>query len=421
MAVGIGGGGFLGIALEQLATPVQAALATAGAGGTIAAGTYRYMVVAINANGSTMPSNEQTIVTTGATSTVTVTWAAVPGATGYRLYKTAAGGATNTELLYKTVGMVVSDIDTAPGAPAGALPTSNTATTPNVYAVPTKAFRIKSESLSYKQATQWRRTIGLSVDNQGAIPGNVNTEGDISMEAMHDVMPYFHTCSRASVVKTGAGPYTYTVTPTADATAKKTMSITIVRNGVVFGYTGCVVGSYNYTIDNGAVAVTWSIKGSDETTQTTFVPTFVDTPVFGAGQYEFQIATPTVVRDVSAFTFSVDDGAEPQFRFNNTGRGAEFMKFGERSVSASVTRDFHNRTDYDAFKALTGQSFQMMCAVGPHSITLTAPSIIKESYELGLSGQGDLITAAISYQMTFDNATSRAYQVVIVTTENFVP
>src|SRR3954462_9218480 len=421
MAVGIGGGGFIGIGLEHLANAGQAALSTNAAGGTIAAGTYKYVVTAINALGQTMASNEQTIVTTGSTSTVTVTWAAVPGATGYKLYKTAAGGATGTELLYKTVAVVTTDIDTAPGAPSGALPTSNTAITPNTYAAPTKFFRIRSEGLGFKQATQWRRTIGLSGDNQGAIAGNVNTEGDISMEAMHDVCPYFHLVSRASVVKTGAGPYVYTITPTPDATARKTMSITIVRNGVIFGYTGCVVGSYNYTIDSGAVVVTWSIKGSDETTQTLPVPTFVDTPVFGAGMYEFQIPTPTVSTDISAFTFSVDDSAEPQFRFKNTGRGAQFMKFGERNVTCALTRDFQDRTDYDAWKALTGQTFQMTCAAGGNSIVLTAPSMIKDTYELGLSAQGDLITASINYQMAYDNATARAYQVVITTTENFVP
>jgi hypothetical protein len=421
MAVGIGGGGFMGIAFEVLPAPVQSALATAASGGTILAGTYRYIVTAINANGQTGASNEQTITTTGSTSTVTVSWAAVPGATGYKLYKTAAGGAAGTELLYKTVGVVTTDIDTAPGTPTGAFPTANTATTPNTYAAPTKFFRFRSESLAYKQATQWRRTIGLSVDNQGAIPGNVNTEGEISMEAMHDVVPYFHCASRATVAKTGSGPYTYTCTPNPAATAQKTLSITIVRNGVVFGYTGCVVSSFNYTIDNGAVVVSWSIKGSDETSQTLPVPTFVDTPVFGAGQYEFQIPTPTVSLDISAFTFSVDDGADPQFRFKNTGRGAQFMKFGERNVTMTLTRDFETRTDYDAFKALTGQTFSMVCAAAGSSITLTAPSIIKDTYELGLSGQGDLITANISYQMVYDNTTARAYQIIIVTTENFVP
>lgn len=421
MAVGIGGGGFMGIAFEVLPAPVQSALATAATGGTILAGTYRYIVTAINANGQTGPSNEQIITTTGSTSTVTVSWPAVPGATGYKLYKTAAGGATLTELLYKTVGVVTTDIDTTPGTPAGALPISNTATTPNTYAAPTKFFRFRTETLGYKQATQWRRTIGLSVDNQGAIPGNVHTEGDISMEAMHDVVPYFHTVSRATVVKTGTGPYTYTCTPNTAATAAKTMSITIVRNGVVFGYTGSVVSGFNYTIDNGAVVVNWTIRGSDEASQTLPTPTFVDTPVFGAGQYEFQLPTPTVVFDTSAFTFTVDDAADPQYRFKNTGRGAQFMKFGQRTVTLSLTRDFETRTDYDAFKALTGQSFQVMAAAAGSSIALTAPSSIKDTYDLGLSGQGDLITAQIAYQLTYDTSTARAYQVVIVTTENFVP
>src|SRR6476659_3132271 len=103
--LGIGAGGLLGVALEVLPPPVQAALSTSASGGTITAGTYRYVLTAINTFGETIASNEQTIVTTGSTSTVTVTWTAVTGATGYKLYKTAAGGGTGTELLYKTVGL----------------------------------------------------------------------------------------------------------------------------------------------------------------------------------------------------------------------------------------------------------------------------------------------------------------------------
>src|SRR6201992_1918191 len=103
MGYGVGAGGDLVIAFEDLNEPVQSALATATTGGTITAGTYKYIVTALNALGETMGSNEQTITTTGSTSTVTVTWATVTGATGYNLYKTASGGATGTELKYKSV------------------------------------------------------------------------------------------------------------------------------------------------------------------------------------------------------------------------------------------------------------------------------------------------------------------------------
>lgn len=414
MVYGIGGGGFAGLALEQLAAPVQAALATATSGGTITAGTYRYVVTAINANGETTASNEQTITTTGSTSTVTVTWAAVAGATGYKLYKTAAGGATGTELLYKTVGAVTSDIDTSPGAPSGAFPTVNTASNSGVYATPNFFFPFLSESLGHQQDTQWRRPIRSNVDNLGGVPGNVHTEGDIELEGLVEALIYFHKASRATLVKSGpvSSLYTYAFTPNASATALNTLSITIIRNGVAFGYTGCVVSSFKYTIDAGQLKATMSLRGSDEADQSVPVPVYAgQAQVFGAGDYNVQIPTATQVFDMDSFEFTVEDNAEPQFRLRSGGqRGAQFMKYGERSVTLSTERDFQTRADYDAYKALTAQSITLQCdKTSGEQVKILMPVSVKDSYELSLSGQGDLIRGNVSYQAVYDQATSKAY------------
>ena len=109
-------------------TPVNAAFATAGAGGTLAAGTYWYRVSAINAYGETLASTETSQVTAGATSTVTVNWVTptAPNAdtavTGYRIY----GRTEGAQLLLAQVGLVNTWIDTGALTPAGALPASNT-------------------------------------------------------------------------------------------------------------------------------------------------------------------------------------------------------------------------------------------------------------------------------------------------------
>lgn len=108
---------------SALAAPVQAAAATATAGGTIAAGTYFYVVTAINARGETLVSNEKSQVTTGAASTVTVNWAQVPGATGYRVYRGTASGAQNR---FYAVGAVGTYTDTEAGSTAGLPPAANT-------------------------------------------------------------------------------------------------------------------------------------------------------------------------------------------------------------------------------------------------------------------------------------------------------
>lgn len=418
MAPGIGAAGIMGIAREVLTAPVQSALATATTGGTITAGTYRYVVTAINANGETGASNEQTIVTTGSTSTVTVSWGAVTGATGYKLYKTAAGGGAGTELLYKTVGLVVSDIDTAPGSPSGAFPAVNTATAAGTYVAPQKFIPFMSESLTSTQATIWRRPIRQSADIIGAVPGNFNVEGDISIEAMEDCVIYFMFGSRLSIAKTGTTNYTYTGTPTANAIPLNTLSITVVRNSIVFGFVGCVVGSYTFTVEDGIMMYNASIIGQDEAVQSAPTPTWPTTVPFGAGQYSIEIPTGTAVLDTDSFEFTVEDNAEAQFRLKTPGRGAQFIKYGERAVTLSVERDFESRTDFDAFKALTSQSITITATkTANNSISLLAPVAIKDTYEVANSGQGDLVRASIAYNGVIDGS-GVAYQITLKTQEN---
>lgn len=82
---------------NMLPAPVQAAATTATTGGTLAAGTYRIRVTAVNDRGETERSNEITRVTTGTTSTITANWANVSGETGYRIYVSPVNGAAGTE------------------------------------------------------------------------------------------------------------------------------------------------------------------------------------------------------------------------------------------------------------------------------------------------------------------------------------
>lgn len=415
---GIGAAGILGVAREVLAPPVQAALATATTGGTITAGTYKYILTAINANGETTQSNEQTIVTTGSTSTVTVTWGAVTGATGYKLYKTAAGGATGTELLYKTVGLVTSDVDTSPGSPSGAFPTQNTATNPGVYVAPTKFIPFMSETLTSTQATIWRRPIRQSADIIGAVAGNFHVAGDISIEGIEDTSIYFLHGSRMSIVKTGTTNYTYTCTPTANAIPAATLSITVVRNNIVFGFVGCVVSSQTFTQQDGILMHNLTIIGRDEAVQSSPTPTWPTTTPFGAGQYSIEIPTATPVLDTDTFEFTIDDAAEPMFRLKNPSRGAQFVKYGERSLKMTMERDFLDRTDFDAFKALTSQDITIAVSKGiNNSISLNAPVAIKDTYEVQNSGQGDLVRAALTYNGVI-NGSGVSYTLVVKTQEN---
>lgn len=105
--------------------PVQAAPSTATTGGTLTAGTYYYVITALNSGGETTQSNEVSQVTTGATSTITLSWASVAGATGYNIYRGTAAGLENAQF---TVGAVTTYTDTGTAGTAASPPATNSFT-----------------------------------------------------------------------------------------------------------------------------------------------------------------------------------------------------------------------------------------------------------------------------------------------------
>jgi hypothetical protein len=151
-----------------LSAPVQAAATTATSGGTLAAGTYRAKITAVNARGETIASNEISRTTTGSTSTITWSWAAVSGATGYNVYVTNVNGAADSEtFLASTTGTSYVWTGTpAWSSTAAKPPTSNTA----VVSV-TKTF----ETPGYVDGIQFNvyggalcKSVGNSLDHEKA-------------------------------------------------------------------------------------------------------------------------------------------------------------------------------------------------------------------------------------------------------------
>lgn len=123
-------------------------------GGTLAAGTYHYVVTATVPNGETLPSNEVSVTTTGSTSSVTLNWTEPTGngATGYNIYRGPAG-AENVLVAVIVSGTIVSFVDTGTPTTAATVPTSGVTagkpiwvpqtpnpTVPTLYTVPESAF-----------------------------------------------------------------------------------------------------------------------------------------------------------------------------------------------------------------------------------------------------------------------------------------
>lgn len=293
--------------------------------------------------------------------------------------------------------------------------------TPGTYVAPEKFMPLRGESLQHMQDTIFRRVLNNTADIKGAVSGYYHIEGDIDVEILEDCLPYLLYGAHGTLVKTGSTPnFIYTYTPSATATPTSTLSVTVKRNNEIFGYTGCIVGSMEFTVDEGLLVGTFSIVGRDEATQSAPVLDFPDTVPFGPGQYSIQVPTASQVFDVDTFTLQVEDNAEPQYRLGNVNRAAQFVKFGERDITLSMERDFENRTEYDLYKALTSRNITILATKGANnSVQFVTPASIAETYEItGLEGQGDLVRANISYRGVYDAATSKALEMVIKTQED---
>lgn len=119
-------------ASAALAAPASLAATPSTTGGTLATGTYWYVITAVNGYGETTISNRVSAAVTGPTGSVGLTWAAVAGATGYNIYR---GSASGLEKFMASVAAVTAYTDTGAATPDATrgLPTVNTTQSPAAY------------------------------------------------------------------------------------------------------------------------------------------------------------------------------------------------------------------------------------------------------------------------------------------------
>jgi len=115
----------------------------------------------------------------------------------------------------------------------------------------------------------------------------------------------------------------------------------------------------------------------------------------------------------------LDDSGEAVFRLGSL--AAAYVKFGERSVEASVDMDFENKTEYAAYRALTERELLFESDLDANNfIHITTYATIMGSYEVGLDGQGDLIRASIEYTGKYDETASSVYLIEMSSTNEVV-
>src|SRR4029078_589435 len=231
------------------------------------------------------------------------------------------------------------------------------------YAAPTIFVPILDESLKYMEERYYSEQIRQQTIVSDVKQGYYHVEGDVNLEVDPTNSPYWMYAARHNAVKSGAGPFVYTFTPSSagsastatGTTAAKTLSITIVRNGVVFGYTGCVVGGFEFTIEDAVLRCSLNILGLAEAVQSAPSRAWAAADLLGADAHRIYVAaasaTPTFTTaslDFNGFTFRANYNAEAQNRIR-ADRQASYISYGITEAEIESELDFIDRTEYDNF------------------------------------------------------------------------
>jgi hypothetical protein len=278
---------------------------------------------------------------------------------------------------------------------------------------------ILSESLAYTEDKYYSEQIRQQVIDSEQKPSYYHVEGDVTMEVDTAFLPYFLHCSRFNITKTGAAsPWTYRYVPStagsattgAGAAVRKTASITVIRNGIGFGYAGCVIGGMEFTIEDGNLRVTWNVFGLSEVT-----PAGLGTPVWSAakllGADAHQVfvdaagvapAFATAATNFNGYTVNINHNPEAQNRIRSD-RSASYISYGKTEATLDTELDFESKTEYDNYKASTKAAYRLQSigdavayATSADALRLDLNRASYDSYEVGLAGMSDLIMASVN-------------------------
>jgi hypothetical protein len=275
-----------------------------------------------------------------------------------------------------------------------------------------------TESLAYQEDKYYSAQIRQSTVVSEVEQSYYSVSGDITMEVDCQFLPYFMHCSRHAIAKTGAGPYTYTYTPSSAGSAStaasgnvpRTASITVVRNGVGFGYAGCVMGGYEFTIEDGVLRVTFNVLGLSENDAGGLgTPTWTDARIHGAAAHSIYVAASGTAPTFGAadltfngYTFTANFNAAAQNRIR-ADRSASYISYGESEITYSTELDFLNKTEYNNFKNASTRAIRLESnednasyATATRALRIDINRSAYDTYDLGSPAIGDLVMAGVT-------------------------
>ncbi len=299
-------------------------------------------------------------------------------------------------------------------------------TTHGTYVAPAKFAAVESESLQEVRTDSYRAPILGRAVATGKTPGRQHVAGEITMEALPEIMVYFLIASRwgENLTKSAGPPFVYEATNTSvvhDKADFRSLTLVADRAGVGFAYLGCKVVQTTINFGDGGVPmVTYTIVGQRQSED--YTPGAVTEPTelpFQVDECNLDIAT--VERgdvDADSIEFVLNDNGEPKFNLTGQDR-ADYVKYGEFVGDASYEIDFESKADYAIWVARTTQALLLEFNKDANQIfKLDYHGAMYDTFEVSLSSLGDQVRASAAIRAIHDVTAGFAATMEITTIED---
>jgi hypothetical protein len=272
---------------------------------------------------------------------------------------------------------------------------------------------ILDENVAYTEEAYYSQQIRQQTVDIERTQGFYHVEGPISMEFDANYAPYWLYCSRHTIAATPGTPNLYTFTPSTAGAAftqgggPRTASITIVRNGIGFGYAGCVIPQMEFTIEEGVLRFNVTVFGLSEQEPVALgSPTWLDPSLLGAAHHTVYVdvgglapafATPS--EEFNGFTATFEHNATAENRLNGE-RSATYIAYHKTDATFDSELDFLDRSEYDKFVDNDRIAVRFVSFKGgtgfancDEGVQITFYNAAYDTYPVQLSGLADLVMA----------------------------